>query len=303
VATLQGNVRFTPDGAIRDPARTSDGQARCIWCITPDPTHPGLLRLEPKRMAFCKKPAGIAFRISDAGTIVWEPLPLYEKPPTEAARRKKLEHARMLTWLTGMLGTEVVLAETIYDAGKEQGYSQNKLIGARKEIDARTFKHGFGRAGAWLWTLKPESEVTDAEVEAAYLYLSEQAQAEFEEAARADFEDATHPQSLSPAGERGVEQAAAGGSTSPLQNHENFGVLSNNRGTNGGSRRSGASRKPSSAYDGLSTAQLREIALKQLGLWGSIEDAAPESAEHHAGNGRSSNGKPRNGHEMNGRSE
>jgi len=36
VATLQGNVRFAPDGTLRDAARTSDGPARCIWCITPD---------------------------------------------------------------------------------------------------------------------------------------------------------------------------------------------------------------------------------------------------------------------------
>jgi hypothetical protein len=177
------------------------------------------------------------------------------------------------------------------------------LIDARKELDARTFKYGFGRGGAWLWTLKPASEVTDAEVEAAYLYLSEQAQAEFAEAARADFEEALHPQSLSPEGARGVEEAAAGGSTSPLQNHENFGVLSKKRGKHDSSRRAGAGRKPSSAYDGLSAAQLREIALKQLGLWGSIEEESPESAGHHAGNGRSGNGKPRNGHDRNGLSD
>src|SRR5436190_5269108 len=62
VATWQGNVRFTPDGTIRDTSRTIDGPARCIWCLTPDAAHPGLLRLEPKRMAFCKKPEGIACR-------------------------------------------------------------------------------------------------------------------------------------------------------------------------------------------------------------------------------------------------
>src|SRR5579863_10402996 len=114
VATLQANVRVAPDGTIRDAARASDCQARCVWCITPDPTHPGLLRMEPKRMAFCKKPEGIAFRISDEGKVVWEPLPPYQKPPTEAARRKVHDQARMRSWLKATLGTGVVLAETIY---------------------------------------------------------------------------------------------------------------------------------------------------------------------------------------------
>ena len=293
VATLQGNVRFAPDGAIRDAARTSDGQARCIWCITPDPAHPGLLRLEPKRMAFCKKPEGTAFRITDAGQIAWEPLPPHERPPTEAARRKKLDHARMLTWLRTTLGTGVVLAETIYDAGKEQGFSKNKLIAAREELPARTFKYGFGRAGAWMWTLKPPAEVTDAEIQAAYLYLPEDACADLAEAL-----------ATSVPGRNGVvDEAAAGGSTSPSQNHENFGVLSKNRGNKAGSRMSGAGRKPSRSYDGLSTAQLRELALQKLGLLGPTEQASPEAAGHHVGNGQSGNGKPRNGHDLNGRSE
>jgi hypothetical protein len=168
VATMQGNVRVAKDGTIRDTARTADGLARCIWSITHDPSHPGLLRFEPKRMAFCQKPQGIAFRISDFGQVVWEPLPQYEKPPTEAAQRKRLEHTRLLTWLAGTLGTGVVHSEQIYDAGAEQGFSRNKLRAVRIELGARKFKTGFGKTGAWMWTFKPDSEITAAEVQDAF---------------------------------------------------------------------------------------------------------------------------------------
>ena len=41
--------------------------------------------------------------------------------------------------------------DLLLQAGRHvQGYSKNKLIAAREEIKARTFKYGFGRAGAWM---------------------------------------------------------------------------------------------------------------------------------------------------------
>jgi hypothetical protein len=286
VATLQGNVRFAPDGAIRDPARTIDGLARCIWCVTPDPVHPGLLRLEPKRMAFCKKPEGIAFRISDAGQVVWEALPPREKPPTEAARRKEKERARMLTWLGTTLGTGVVLAETIYDAGKEQGYSKKKLIEARDELGARTFKYGFGKAGAWMWTLKPPSEVTDAEIQAAYLHLPEDFPADLKEALE-----------QSVPGREGIvaeddEGIATGESpASAAQESENSGVLSEKSRKNAGFRTSRRGRKRSRSYDGLSLPQLRELGMQKLGLSRPPRHESPEGAARHIGNGHSGNGR------------
>ena len=299
VATLQGNVRFAPDGAIRDTARTIDGLARCIWCITPDAAHPGLLRLEPKRMAFCKKPEGIAFRISDAGQIVWEPLPPYEKPQTEATRQKKREHARMLTWLGATLGTEVVTAETIYDAGKEQGFSKNKLIVARDELGARTFKYGFGRAGAWMWTLKPYSEVTDGEIQAAYLDLPK------------DFpQDLKDELEKSVPGRDGVvqedaEHCAENGATGAAQKSENFGVLRKNSGKKAGkrtgSRTSRTQEKRPASFSDLNTAQLRELALQMLGLPSSPQQESSEEAGRQVGNGHSGNGQPRNGHDRNGK--
>ncbi len=121
VATIQRNVKVTKQGELRDISRKEDGIARCIWCVTPDPSHPGLLRLEPKRMAFCKKPKGIAFRITDAGQVAWEPLPPYQRPPTEAAQRKAEHHRRALVWLTGMVGSGVVHSETMYDEGSGGG--------------------------------------------------------------------------------------------------------------------------------------------------------------------------------------
>ena len=295
VATLQGNLRLAPDGAIRDTARTRDGLARCIWCITPDAAHPGLLRLEPKRMAFCKKPEGIAFRISDAGKIVWEPLPPYEKPPTEAARRKHLEHARMLTWLRTTLGTGVVLAETIYDAGKEQGFSKNKLIAARDELSARTFKYGFGGYGAWMWTVKPQADVTDAEIQAAYLTLPHDFPADLKEVLEGSV----------PGRDGVVDEEDEGDWASPREELENFGVLSKKRGKTGGFRTSGRGRKPSPFYDGLSPEQLRELALGKLGLLRRSEQETPEEEDEHeqrhVGNGQSGNGQPGNGHDLNDR--
>ena len=281
VATVQGNVRFAPDGTIRDSARTIDGPARCIWCLTPDAAHPGLLRLEPKRMAFCKKPEGIACRISDAGKILWEPLPPYEKPPTEAARRKKLEQARMLTWLTATLGTGVVPAETIYDAGKEQGFSKSKLIAARDELGARTFKFGFGRAGAWMWTMKPESEVTAAEVQLAWIGL---------------------PKDEPIPGQEGDGEEDHGSSaTSAAQESENFGVLSKKGRKTAGSRSSPTDRKRPLPFPGLSTAQLRELGMQMLGLSGPRRQGSPEEQGRHEGNGHSGNGHSGNGHSRKGK--
>jgi len=279
VATLQGNVRFAPDGTIRDTARTIDGPARCIWCLTPDAAHPGLLRLEPKRMAFCKKPEGIACRIGDAGQVLWEPLPPYEKPPTEAARRKKLEHIRMLTWLGATLGTGVVLAETIYDAGKERGFSKNRLIAAREELAARTFKYGFGRAGAWMWTLKPQSEVTDAEIQAAYLDLPKDFPLDLKEVLEKSV----------PGRDGVVDEAAVGSATSAAQESENFGVLNKNGRKMAGSRTLRPGRKRSDSYAGLSLAQLRELGLQMLGLSARPRQESCEEVGHHVGNGRSGN--------------
>jgi hypothetical protein len=160
-------VRVAKDGSLVDRAKPADGAARCIWSITADPSHPGLMRMEPKRMSFCKKPEGIAFRLSDAGKVLWESLPEYQRPPTEAAKRRALEHTRMLTWLTGMLSVAAVLADTIYETGREEGFSKKKLIAARQELGGRTFKVGFGKDGSWLWTLKPEDTVTEEEIEEA----------------------------------------------------------------------------------------------------------------------------------------
>ena len=232
VATLQGNVRIAPDGTIRDTARTSDGLARCIWSLTPDAAHPGLLRLEPKRMAFCKKPEGIACRISDDGKILWEPLPPYEKPPTEAARRKKLEQARMRTWLETTLGLDVIRADRIYDAGREQGFSRKMLIAARDELGARTFKYGFGAGGCWLWTMKPDSEVTDAEVEIAALGL---------------------PQGYT------LDPDAA-------QKSEDFGALNENGRKTAGSQASPTGRKGPPRFQDVNVALIRAVGMQMLGL-------------------------------------
>ena len=279
IATVQGNVRFSCDGTIRDTARTNDGTARCIWSLTPDAARPGLLRLEPKRMAFCKKPEGIACRISDAGQVVWEPLPLYEKPPTEAARRKKQEQSRMRTWLETTLGTEVVRAKTIYDAGRELGFSKNGLIAAREELGARTVKIGFGKSGNWLWTLKPESEINAAELELAsfglptdyFDDLKEQVENEFpdeledeelqdeeEEENGLDDDEEDEPDELESSireqehvGRESADQKAHGqGETGAAQKTENSGVLSKNGQKIDGSEspsagRKGAAPKPS----------------------------------------------------------
>jgi hypothetical protein len=256
VATLQGNVRFAPDGTVRDTARTIDGLARCIWSLTPDAVHPGLLRLEPKRMTFCRKPAGIACRIDDSGQVLWEPLPPYEKPPTEAARRKKREQARMLRWLEATLGTDVVPAETIYDAGKDQGFSKNKLIAARDELGGRTFKISFGRKGRWLWTLKPESEITDAEVQRASLGLPKDFPFDLEAEAETP---------LPPEEDADLQEAACSAADA-AQESENFGVLSENGCKTAGSRSSSADLKRPRRFPDLTTAQLREIGLRMLGL-------------------------------------
>jgi hypothetical protein len=297
VATLQGNVRFALDGTVRDPARTIDGLARCIWSLTPDAAHPGLLRLEPKRMTFCKKPDGIAFRIGDSGQVLWEPLPPYEKPLTDAARRKKREHARLLTWLEATLGTDVVRAETIFNAAKDQGFSKNKLIAAREELGARTFKVGFGRKGGWLWTLKPESEVTDAEVHRASLGLPK----DFPFGPAAEAETPTDGQ------EDADSQDAARSAALAAQESENFGVLNKNGGNTAGSRSSPAERKRPRQYPDLPTAQLRELALQMLGLPQSRQDSPkkqrsrrPES-NGNSGNGRSGNGLAGNGRGRNGK--
>jgi hypothetical protein len=267
VATLQDNVRFTADGTVRDTARTIDGLARCIWCVTPDPAKPGLLRLEPKRMSFCRKPAGIAFRIGDSGQVLWEDLPPYEKPPTEAARRKKREQARLLTWLEATLGTDVVRATTIYDAGKDQGFSKNKLIAAREELGARTFKIGFSSKGNWLWTLKPDEEITDGEVQRASLSLPKDFPFEWE----ADAEG--FPFDLDGEAETQIDeeedadpQEAAGSAAGAAQESEDFGVLSKNGRKTAGSGSAPADGKRQRQFPDLTTAQLRELAFQKLGL-------------------------------------
>ena len=281
VATVQGNVRFAPDGTIRDTARTFDGPARCIWSLTPDAARPGLLRLEPKRMAFCKKPEGIACRISDAGKILWEPLPPYEKPPTEAARRKKLEQGRMRTWLEATLGTEVVRADSIYDAGREQGFSKNKLIATREEVGARTFKVGFGGAGGWLWTLKPESEVTTAEVQMASIGLPKDYSFEPEDGLEMPLP-----------GEEGAGQDDhAGSEAHGAQESENFGVLNENGRKMAGSPASPTDGKLPRRFPDLTTAQLREIGMRMLGLSGRPRQGSPKVPGRHAGNGHAGNGK------------
>jgi hypothetical protein len=296
VATWQGNVRFAPDGTIRDTARTSDGPARCIWCLTPDAAHPGLLRLEPKRMAFCKKPEGIACRISDAGTILWEPLPPYEKPPTEASRRKKREQARMLTWLKATLGDEVIPAEKIYDAGREQGFSKNKLIAARDELGARTFKVGFGRRGGWMWTMKPESEVTDVEVQFASIGLPKDFAFELEDELEASLseEEAAGQEEYGPSAAHAAQES------------ENFGVLNEKGRKMTGSRPLPTDRKRpfrSAGLDtaGLTLAELREIGLQMLGLKPPPRQSSPKEQGRQAGNGHSSDGHSGNGHSRNGK--
>ncbi len=286
VATLQGNVRFTPEGTIRDTARTTDGLARCIWSLTPDAAHPGLLRLEPKRMAFCKKPEGIACRISDAGKILWEPLPPYEKPPTEAARRKKREQSRMRTWLEATLGTGVVPAERIYDAGNEQGFSKNKLIAARDELGARTFKIGFGRRGGWLWTMKPESEVTDEEVQIASIGLPPEI----------PFDPEDEPDTPIP-GEEGAGHDDDGRSaTRTVQESENFGVLNKNGRKMAGSRSSRSGRIRPHRFQDVNLALLREAGMQVLGLSPRRRKSRPAKQGGHAGNGHSGNGHSGNGH-------
>ncbi len=57
--------------------------------------------------------------------------------------------------------------ETIYHDGREQGFSEKTLIAARDDLGARSFKVGFGETGSWLWTLKPESEVSEADIQNA----------------------------------------------------------------------------------------------------------------------------------------
>ena len=297
VATVQGNVRVAQDGTIRDTARTADSLARSIWCITPDPSHPGLLRFEPKRMAFCKKPEGIAFRITDAGQVVWEPLPPYEKPPTEAAQRKRLQHTRLLTWLTATLGTGVVSAKTIYDAGKEEGFSKNKLIAARQELGARTYKFGFGDAGGWLWTFKPEAEVTEMESQDAYFGKLEGFR--FDPGGVNEGEPGASAPGWDGAGQTGEERRAKGEgrrSKREARNREKNGVLSGNGRKTAGyeakaTEATGANRLPE-----LDPECIRELAKRMVRDMFGPEQAEQELARRHGGNGHAGNGHAANGH-------
>jgi hypothetical protein len=287
VATIQRNVKVTKQGELRDTSRKEDGIARCIWCVTPDPSHPGLLRLEPKRMAFCKKPQGIAFRITDAGQVAWEPLPPYERPPTEAAQRKAEHHHRALVWLTGIVGSGVVHSQSVIDEGSQEGYSRNKLIECRQELKIRIFKVGFGKKkAAWLWTRKPAEEVTREEIRRA---LAE---------------------------ERGAKREE--------RNGDDFGTLNEKGGENGGSDEpldvpSGEPQSAESIFDldqPLTRAQVRSIfrgfeAEKQFmrnilgrsrrhGRSGKRRRKDGRTGHAHPGNGQAPSAQQTNGHAGNG---
>jgi hypothetical protein len=236
-------------------------------------------------------PEGIACRISDDGKILWEPLPPYEKPPTEAARRRKQEQSRLRTWLEATLGTEVIRAATIYDAGKEQGFSRNKLIAARVELGGRSYKVGFSGEGGWLWTLKPESELTTEEVQIASLGLPP------------DFplESLDELETPLPGAAEAGQDTPAGSVADAAQESEDFGILNENGREMDDFQPSSKGGNRLSHIPDLTTGQLRAIAMRIYGLKGEPRPGSPLAAGRFAGNGHAKNGHARNGHGRNGK--
>ncbi len=180
VVTIQADVRFTPEGQIRQIPRPWDEAARYVWCVTRDPCDPELRRFEPKRTTFCREPTGLAFRITATGRVVWEPL----------TRRMTL-FEKCKAWIGERMSGGAVWAEEAMRDAKKFGFSETMVFRARDDLDIATDREGgIAGTGKWWWTRNgqppappPTASVKD-EVEAKYAKLMQQDKAgdEFVEA-------------------------------------------------------------------------------------------------------------------------
>jgi hypothetical protein len=180
VVTIQADVRFTPEGQIRHVPRPWDEAARYVWCVTRDPCDPELRRFEPKRTTFCREPPGLAFRITQAGRAVWEPL-----------TRRLTRFEKCKVWVDERMSGGAVWAEEALCDARKFGFSETMLYRAREDLGIETDRAGgIAGTGKWWWTRDgqppappPVTSVAD-EVEAKYARLMQQDKAgdEFVEA-------------------------------------------------------------------------------------------------------------------------
>lgn len=142
VATIQADVKFTPEGEIRQVARPWDEAARYVWCVTRDPCDPALRRFEPKRTTFCQEPVGLAFRVTVAGALAWEPL-TPRLTPFEKCKK----------WLTARMSGGAVWADQGLRDARAFGFSSGMVFRAREKLQIISDREGgIAGEGAWWWT-------------------------------------------------------------------------------------------------------------------------------------------------------
>ena len=74
----------------------------------------------------------------------------------DSAAEKESRGERAAEWLAAFLADGPKESEAVISAGKAAGHSRNALFAAKKLLNVKASKSGFGGAGGWLWSL-PES--------------------------------------------------------------------------------------------------------------------------------------------------
>jgi putative DNA primase/helicase len=102
------------------------------------------------------KPKGLKFSIGEGGRVTWH-LERVMMSMDSDLRVKQSRPEETAEWLQSRLSQGAALSSTIFDEAKERGFSRNSCFQAKKLLNIRVTREGFGSEGQWFWELQDES--------------------------------------------------------------------------------------------------------------------------------------------------
>src|SRR5579872_303518 len=153
VATSRLNSRQSASQQLGGDRRNN--AVRCVFSVVVDPSEAARRFLAPVRMNFCREPPWLAFDVTDEG-VVWDASGCALSATLAGRDEKAAILKEVVHWLQETLREEDLPASAVRRWARQNGHSSSTLDRARRRLGVRAYRQGFGAAGWWFWSLRPE---------------------------------------------------------------------------------------------------------------------------------------------------
>lgn len=126
-------------------------QARSAWGVLIDKDDRETRIFCPIKSNYCIEPTGLKFRIID-GAVQFEPEP-WTGHIDDTGNKSTGRIDEAAKWLQERLGNADISSTTIFEEGKQKGFSRGLLYRTKEKLGIKARKLGFDGNTSWFWRL------------------------------------------------------------------------------------------------------------------------------------------------------